>query len=124
MSEHESLAAEAATCVGEVELSEGALRAELSFPPELRVFAGHFPGQPIVPAVYLVEAATCAAGRALGRSLALSGVRSAKFTRPLLPGDSATLRAELREEGEELELSGELSVGDVVAATLAVSLRG
>ncbi|HBP22315.1 MAG TPA: 3-hydroxylacyl-ACP dehydratase [Planctomycetes bacterium] len=120
----ESLAAEAAACVGEVEHSEGVLRAELSFPAHLSVFAGHFPGQPIVPAVYLLEAATCAAGRALGRSLALSGVRSAKFTRPLAPGDSATLRAELREVAGELELAGELSVGGEAAAALTLSLRG
>lgn len=119
-----SLAAEAAACVVCAELSEGVLRAELSFSAELSVFAGHFPAQPVVPAVYLLEAATCAAGRAVGRSLALSGVRSAKFTRPLVPGDSASLRAELREVEGGLELSGGLSVAGEAAASLTLSLRG
>lgn len=54
--------------------------------------AGHFPGRPVVPAVLLLQSVTEAL-RAPLASRALRGVTAAKFLRPVLPGQTVTLRA-------------------------------
>jgi 3-hydroxymyristoyl/3-hydroxydecanoyl-(acyl carrier protein) dehydratase len=58
------------------------------------VFAGHFPGRPIVPGVMLLEWAQARIAAALGRPPHELRVREAKFFTPLEPGQSAQLRFE------------------------------
>jgi 3-hydroxyacyl-[acyl-carrier-protein] dehydratase len=58
------------------------------------VFAGHFPGRPIVPGVMLLEWAQAEIGRALGRAPRELRVREAKFFTPLEPRQRAQLRFE------------------------------
>ena len=64
---------------------------------------GHFPGNPLVPGVILVEALAQVAGIALNSEQPdaccrtyLSAIRSAKFLRPVLPGEEITLVAQRR----------------------------
>ncbi|HVI56586.1 MAG TPA: hydroxymyristoyl-ACP dehydratase [Luteibacter sp.] len=52
-------------------------------------FAGHFPGQPIVAGVLLIEQAAEALRE--WRGVGVSQVVDAKFLAPLLPGESAEL---------------------------------
>lgn len=54
-------------------------------------FAGHFPGNPVVPGVCLLEAARQLAAEAVGGTLVLTAVRQVKFYRPLLPGDGIAM---------------------------------
>lgn len=56
------------------------------------VFAGHFPGRPIVPGVMLLEWAQAEISHALGRSPRELRVREVKFFAPLEPGQRARLR--------------------------------
>lgn len=51
------------------------------------VFAGHFPGQPLVPAVMLLEQVALALDA--WRRQRLGAVLQAKFMAPLLPDESA-----------------------------------
>lgn len=60
----------------------------LSFAAEHPAFAGHFPGAPIVPGVLLLDEAVHAAQQS-GRSV--TGVASAKFLRPIGPGQALVL---------------------------------
>jgi 3-hydroxyacyl-[acyl-carrier-protein] dehydratase len=55
------------------------------------IFAGHFPGRPIVPGVMLLEWVVAEVSLALGRSPAALRVREAKFFQPLEPGQRAQL---------------------------------
>ena len=55
------------------------------------IFAGHFPGRPIVPGVMLLEWAQAEIGRALGRAPRELRVREVKFFAPLEPGQRAQL---------------------------------
>lgn len=74
------------------------LAAEVAFAPDLPVFAGHFPGAPLVPGVLLIDAVRAACERLLGRPLPLREIRDARFLGPLLPGETAALAVRLRDD--------------------------
>lgn len=61
------------------------------------VFAGHYPGFPVLPGVYLIGYADQAVRASVGSALPpLSSVDSCRFHRPVYPGDRVTVTAELR----------------------------
>jgi 3-hydroxyacyl-[acyl-carrier-protein] dehydratase len=64
---------------------------------------GHFPGQPIVPGVVLLDCVLQEAERWLQRPLRVLALANAKFTGPLLPEESAELQLKL--DAEELRFS-------------------
>jgi 3-hydroxyacyl-[acyl-carrier-protein] dehydratase len=55
--------------------------------------AGHFPGHPLMPGVLLLDEVHQAACQWLG-GLRLTGIPTAKFLAPLLPGVTFTIRLE------------------------------
>lgn len=61
----------------------------LHFPPEHPAFAGHFPGFPIVPGVMLLDEILHLQEAESGR--AVTAIASAKFLRPVAPGQELTL---------------------------------
>ena len=83
-------------------------------------FAGHFPGNPLVPGVILTEAMAQAAGVAAGqpgRAFRLSAIKLMKFLKPVLPGSSVTFTAEKAAEiGGLWQFHTKASVGDEVVA--------
>jgi 3-hydroxyacyl-[acyl-carrier-protein] dehydratase len=88
-------------------------RCEWDIPADLPYFAGHFPGNPVFPAVGIVDASLClvtALNAALGRAAGtdLSAVSSAKFMRPMTPG----LRVQVEATAVEAE-TPETSTWDV-----------
>ncbi len=65
-------------------------------------FQGHFPGQPIMPGVLIMEALAQAGGLFVVKTLGIAaenklflftGIESAKFRRPVVPGDQLMLEA-------------------------------
>ncbi len=72
------------------------------FEPDDPMFAGHFPGNPLVPGVIITEALAQSAGIAAASGypetqrplFLLSAIRRMKFPRPARPGDCIHLRAE------------------------------
>lgn len=87
--------------VDEVSFSdeEGVIRSSCRYTGQEEFFVGHFPGDPIVPGVILVEsmAQTCRAwlNRKLGRKADgfIASIERAKFTRPVRPGDVVAIEA-------------------------------
>lgn len=63
----------------------------LSIPLDHPAYAGHFPGQPILPGVVLLDAALHALAGVQGISAASGQIKSAKFLSPVRPGDPLTL---------------------------------
>jgi beta-hydroxyacyl-ACP dehydratase FabZ len=93
-------------------------------------FTGHFPGQPVMPGVLILESMV-QAGQILVRKTApnvestptLVGVEKLKFKKPVLPGNSLLLEVELVEwNGETAKLKGHAKVGEEVAAAGNFSL--
>ena len=74
---------------------------------ELRIDAdhpalpGHFPGRPVVPGVVLLDRIVAGAEEWLARSIRVCSLQQAKFTRPLLPEQTAKAFLSLR--GDELK---------------------
>lgn len=67
-------------------------------------FQGHFPGQPIMPGVLIIEAMAQIGGVLLMRTLNMNaekkllyftGIDRARFRRPVLPGDQVRFEVEL-----------------------------
>lgn len=62
---------------------------DLQIPSDHPAYAGHFPGQPILPGVVLLDAAQRLIESTQG--VVLSGLAVAKFHSPSLPGEALVL---------------------------------
>lgn len=88
-------------------------------------FPGHFPGMPIMPGVLQIEAIAQAACLAYLRpgdakfDFFIASINEARFRKPVLPGDTLTIYAELiRERASILLIRGRAEVdGQVVVET-------
>ena len=63
--------------------------------------SGHFPGEPVVPGILVLERLLEAAEREFGRALKVAGLAHAKFPTPLLPEEEA--RASFQIDGDRLD---------------------
>jgi len=92
-------------------------------------FSGHFPGNPIMPGVLIIEAMAQVGGvMALlatpdyrpgmpGTQVFFMGIDKTRFRRPVRPGDSLTIKIEtLRGGGKVWKLAGKAYVGQELAA--------
>lgn len=95
--------------------------------------AGHFPGNPLMPGVVLIEAIAQLGGVVAQsdpvipplKNLLLTGVRGAKILGAAVPGEVLTLKAEIEGRlGGMIQVSGEVSVGDRPLATAKIMLSG
>jgi UDP-3-O-[3-hydroxymyristoyl] N-acetylglucosamine deacetylase/3-hydroxyacyl-[acyl-carrier-protein] dehydratase len=88
-------------------------------------FVGHFPGHPIMPAVFIVEAMAQTGGvlllnkveRPKEKLLYFVGIDRAKFRRPVLPGDQLRFELEmLKLKGRVCKMLGKAFVGEHMVA--------
>lgn len=80
-------------------------------------FQGHFPGQPIMPGVLIVEAMAQVAGVMAfssdveGKSVFFMSIEKAKFRKPVVPGDRLQMDIKvLQRRGQVWKFSGEATV--------------
>jgi 3-hydroxyacyl-[acyl-carrier-protein] dehydratase len=71
--------------------------ATLRVPAQHPALTGHFPGNPIVPGVVILEAVISAAEDWLGTDFHLDQLSHAKFLAPLKPDEAARIELQLRE---------------------------
>lgn len=89
-------------------------------------FQGHFPGNPVMPGVLIVEAMAQTAGILVVHSLGESGmgkmvyfmtIDNAKFRKPVTPGDSMHIHVQcLKSRGNVWKFRGEAKVDGVLCA--------
>ena len=75
-------------------------------------FAGHFPGEPVMPGVLIVEALAQVGAVAIlsqpdfkGKTAYFGAIQSAKFKKKVVPGDVLTLETEI------IKVKGPIGVG-------------
>jgi UDP-N-acetylglucosamine acyltransferase len=95
-------------------------------------FAGHFPSQPVMPGVLILESLAQAAGIWLlktapdprGVEIRVVGFDETKFRRPVVPGDQLRLEVQLvHRRGELVRFHGEVWVGEARAAEARLLLQ-
>lgn len=98
-------------------------RAQAVFPPDLELFADHFPGQPIVPGVLLTETMCQTAGWLIAATCEFSGwplvvrIDRANFRRIVNAGEPLVIEATLTASRDEtFEVSATVHVGNETAA--------
>jgi 3-hydroxyacyl-[acyl-carrier-protein] dehydratase len=88
-------------------------------------FQGHFPGQPIMPGVLIVEAMAQVAGvlafrsgvEGNGKVVYFMSIEKAKFRRPVVPGDQLRLEIKvLQQRGTVWKFSGAATVDGKLAS--------
>jgi 3-hydroxyacyl-[acyl-carrier-protein] dehydratase len=72
------------------------ISADWIVPHDLPYFDGHFPGNPVFPAVGIVDASLALLRKQTGRDLQLAGIGSAKFTQPIGPGTAVHIDLNLK----------------------------
>ncbi len=79
-------------------------------------FAGHFPGEPVMPGVLIVEAMAQAGAVAMlsqpqmkGKTAYFAGIQSAKFKQKVTPGDVLDLKVEI------VKVKGPIGIGQGTA---------
>lgn len=75
-------------------MTEARFESLADIPADHPAFAGHFPGQPILPGVLLIQRVMDLAEASIGRSLAACALRNVKFIAPVMPGDQLRLELE------------------------------
>ena len=91
-------------CLRSVERTDTGFRAVACF--TRGICEGHFPGDPLVPGVVLIEAVRSAAGRCAGRDLSIARIRDAKFLAEVRPGDEIGIEAVFDGERCDARLPG------------------
>ena len=71
---------------------------ERTFPSDHAAAQGHFPGNPIIPGALLLSEALRAIETSLGKDLCPYEIRSAKFIRPVRPGERVSIDFSGRDE--------------------------
>ncbi|MBO4648526.1 MAG: hypothetical protein J5806_10265 [Lentisphaeria bacterium] len=69
---------------------------KVDFDADFAGFEGHFPGNPIVPGVCLIELSRVLAEQAAGHDLLLEEITLCKFRRPIMAGMTADCKLLLR----------------------------
>lgn len=79
-------------------------------------FAGHFPGNPVMPGVLIIEALAQTGAVAIlsepefqGKTAYFAGINSAKFKQKVLPGDTLMLETTI------IKRKGPIGVGQAIA---------
>jgi beta-hydroxyacyl-ACP dehydratase FabZ len=86
-----------------LEIEDSRIRAIKNVTINEQFFQGHFPGQPVMPGVLVVEGLAQAAGYLLfsqiedreGRLIYFTGIDNCRFRKPVVPGDQLVFEVEV-----------------------------
>lgn len=109
-----------------ITLSDSAIETEKDISEDLELFAGHYPGSPLLPGVLLCEAIFQSGALLLAHSFSSAGpdkipvltkINNTKFKRRVLPGETISIEVRLVDTISTLcILKGSARVGTELAA--------
>jgi 3-hydroxyacyl-[acyl-carrier-protein] dehydratase len=105
---------------GAIVSSNGSCRAQLTFPPDFVGFQGHFPGNPILPGVCLIEAVLGVLESAQGKPLRLKKIASAKFREPVKPGQAIVIECASAADAGGLKINAQVTSAGARVAELVL----
>ncbi len=97
--------------------------AELCFSADFPAFAGHFPGQPVLPAVIQLAVVRSLAADLLERSLEPVKTKRLKFKGMVGPGDLVQVRVEIKKEEDNWLASFKLAHDGKAVSSGAIIFR-
>ena len=100
----------------------GAASRRYRFAPGFVGFSGHFPGDPILPAVAQLLTVVSLAEEQAGTRLRIAAVRAAKFLLPIRPNEEILVRCRVRSDGGERLHDAALDVAGRPAASVLLHL--
>lgn len=108
------------------ELSDEKIIAQRTIRPDEFFFRGHFPGEPIMPGVLIVEALAQTGGilllrRRKGAIPLFMSIDKARFRKIVRPGDTLVMEVEiLQDRGAVAKVRGVARVGDEVVCETVI----
>jgi 3-hydroxyacyl-[acyl-carrier-protein] dehydratase len=85
--------------------SENQILCSVKLDAEHEIFRGHFPGQPVLPGVCMMEMITELAGRFLNKSFRISESSMVKFLNMIDPGKNPIIQLEINYVDAERKLT-------------------
>lgn len=84
--------------------------------PAHAIFGGHFPGQPVLPGVCMLEIICEITSRQLNKKFRISGGRVIKFLNMIDPNKTPLIRVdiEVRENQKSVELAGRIHESSII----------
>lgn len=101
--------------------TEGTFMAEVTFNPSNTLFAGHFPGKPIVPGVILVEISAAVVSQIIRKELVVKEASVIKFLHviePLLHPLVIIAGSIIEQDDGSLKVDLAFSAGEIMFAKL------
>jgi len=100
--------------IEKLETEESKIKAEIRIDPSHKVFQGHFPTQPVLPGVCLIEMLKDIVKEALGKNCRLSEANNIKYLKVVDPTESPQLTFDLTVDELEdgLKVTAVSSVSD------------
>lgn len=95
---------------------------QFRFAAEEAVFAGHFPGFPILPGVFQIEMTRLAAGISRGAPCRIERVDRCKFIRMIRSGETLELRLKMVGDDPTLRVHAVISVAGEKAGEVRLTL--
>lgn len=113
----------AAALMGAVTTDDlGTMEGCYLFTDQFAGFAGHFPEQPILPAIVEILAVVLLVGEQTGYRQRLVAVEDAKFLNPVRPNQELLVRCKPRTIKGKLLYDARLTVGDTTTASMLIEL--
>jgi len=113
----------AAALMGVITMDDsGTMEGRYLFTDRFAGFAGHFPEQPILPAIVEIMTVVSLVSEQAGCRQRLVAVDDAKFLKPVLPNQEILVRCRQRTVKGKLLYDAQLSVGETITASLLLEL--
>ena len=97
---------------------------EFHYPTSFVGFQGHFPNDPILPGVCLLQSLRIGLEQAWGARLKITEIRNAKFVAPVRPGDAISFAVtELSRTPDAVSTKAKITRGGERVAELSVKLE-